>query len=141
MTATASMVAELRRMVDEPETATYDDDALEAYIERYPTLDTLGTEPLEVDYTTEPPTLSEKANWIPTYDLHAAAADIWLEKSATVAEDYTFTADGSTLKRGDVQKQYKEQSRIHRARRKVGTVTLIVEPRVSTEEDEVSYGH
>ena len=136
MAATAAMVAELRRMIDEPESAIYDDDALETYIERYPTLDALGTEPLEVDYDTEPPTLSERADWIPTYDLHAAAADLWLEKSATVAEDYSFTADGSTLNRGDVQKQYKEQSRIHRARRKAGTVTLMVEPRVSPDDEE-----
>ncbi len=93
MTATAAMVAELRRMIDEPGTATYDDDALDLYIERYPALDVLGTTPIEVDYSTEPPTLSVKDEWIPTYDLHAAAADIWLEKSATVAEDYTVTAD------------------------------------------------
>ena len=137
MTATAAMVVELRRMIDEPETTTYDDDALDTYIERYPTMDVLGTTPIEVDYSTEPPTLSEKDEWIPTYDLHAAAADIWLEKSATVAEDYNVTADGSTLKRSDVQKQYKEQSRIHRARRKPGTVTLRVEPRTSPDTEGV----
>lgn len=137
MTATVAMVTELRRMIDEPETTTYDDDALETYIERYPVLDFLGTKPTDVDYSTEPPTLSEKAEWIPTYDLHAVAADIWLEKSAVVAEDYNITADGSTLNRGDVQKQYKEQSRIHRARRRVGTATLRVEPRTSPDTEGV----
>lgn len=137
MTATAAMRAELRRMIDEPEEATYDDDALDVYIERYPTIDVLGTTPIEVDYSTEPPTLSEKDEWIPTYDLHAVAGDIWLEKSAVVAEDYNVTADGSTLQRGNVQKQYKEQSRIHRARRKVGTVTLRVEPRISPDTEGV----
>ena len=137
MTATAAMVVELRRMIDEPETTTYDDDALETYIERYPTLDVLGTKPIEVDFSTEPPTLSERPEWIPTYDLHAVAGDIWLEKSAVVAEDYDITADGSTLKRGDVQKHYKEQSRMHRARRKVGTVLLRVEPRISPDSEGV----
>lgn len=137
MTATAAMVTELRRMIDEPETTTYDDDALETYIESYAVLDVLGTKPTDVDYSTEPPTLSEKAEWIPTYDLHAAAADIWLEKSAVVAEDYNVSADGSTLNRGDVQKQYKEQSRIHRARRRVGTMTLRVEPRTSPDTEGV----
>ncbi len=137
MTATTAMRAELRRMIDEPEEATYDDDALDLYIERYPAIDVLGTTPVKVDYSTEPPTLSVKDEWIPTYDLHAAAADIWLEKSATVAEDYTVTADGSTLKRSDVQKQYKEQSRIHRGRRKPGTVTLRVEPRTSLDTEGV----
>lgn len=137
MPATAAMRTELRRMVDEPLTATYNDVALDVYIERYPTLDVLGTTPIEVDYDTEPPTLSEKAEWIPTYDLHAAAADIWLEKSAVVAEDYDITADGSTLKRSNVQMQYKEQSRIHRARRKAGTVTLRVDPRTSPDTEGV----
>ena len=135
MTATADMVAELRRMVDEPNNDPYTDVVLGTYIERYPTLDFLGTKPIEVDYSTEPPTLSEKAEWIPTYDLHAAAGDIWQEKSATVAEDYNFTADGSTLSRGDVQEQYMKQSRLHRARRKAGTVTLRVEPRISPSEE------
>ena len=131
MSATSAMVAELRRMTDEPEEATYDDDLLETIIERYPVQDILGTEPWEWDGTTSPPTASENDDWIPTYDLHAAAADIWQEKSATVAEDYNFTADGSTLSRGDVQKQYMNQSRHHLSRRKIKTMRTFVTPRVS----------
>ena len=139
MTATADMIAELRRMVDEPNNDPYDDDVLGAYIERYPVLDALGTKPIEVDYSTEPPTLSERSEWIPTYDLHAAAADIWQEKSATVAEDYNFTADGSTLSRGDVQEQYMKQTRHHLARRKVKTITARMEPRLGPDSEEGLY--
>ena len=130
MSATAAMLAEIRRMVDEPDNDPYTDTVLGTYIERYPVLDFLGTKPIEVDTSTWPPTLSENDDWIPTYDLHAAAADIWQEKSATVAEDYNFTADGGTLSRGDVQKQYLQQSRYHLSRRKVKTMRAVVEPRI-----------
>lgn len=135
MAATAAMVAKLRRYIDEPNTDVYDDDTLETYIESYPTLDALGTKPLEVDYTTSPPTLSEVDDWIPTYDLHAAAAEIWQEKSASFAQDYNVTADGSTLARSQVQEQFLKQSRYHSARRKASTMTLQVEPRVSPDEE------
>ena len=135
MAATAAMVSKLRRMIDEPDDDIYDDDTLEEYIESYPTIDSLGTNPLEVDYTTTPPTLSEVDDWIPTYDLHAAAAEIWQEKSAAVAEDYNVTADGSTLARSQVQEQYLRQSRYHLSRRKAGTTTLRVEPRVVRDEE------
>ena len=137
MSATAAMVLELRRMVDEVASATYEEDTLETYIERYPVLDFLGTKPIEVDTSTSPPTLSENSDWIPSYDLHAAAADIWQEKSATVAEDYNFTADGSTLSRGDVQKQYMQQARYHLSRRTVKTMRAVVEPRVDPSTEEV----
>jgi len=135
MAATAAMVSKLRRMIDEPNDDIYDDDALADYIESYPILDFLGTKPLEVDSTTTPPTLSEVADWIPTYDLHAAAAEIWQEKSAAVAEDYNVTADGSTLARSNVHEQYLKQSRYHLSRRKAGTMTLRVEPRISPDEE------
>jgi len=135
MAATAAMVAELRRMINELDATTYDDDTLELYIERYPVLDVLGRDPQEISYLTSPPTLSEDSNWIPTYDLHAAAADIWQEKSATVAEDYNFTADGGTLARGDVQRHYQEQARFHLSRRKTKTTRLWVEPRITASEE------
>ncbi|GAG30286.1 unnamed protein product, partial [marine sediment metagenome] len=118
MAATAAQVAELRRMVNEPDADPYTDDVLETYIERYRAIDELGTKPMEASYTTEPPTLTENDSWIPTYDLHAAAADIWQEKSATVAEDYRISADGGTLSREQVQSQYLKQARYHLSRRK-----------------------
>ena len=86
MAATAAMAAQLRLMVDEPTEATYDDDLIDDRIEAHPLLDALGTDPYEVDYSTEPPTLSERDEWIPTYDLNAAAAIIWEEKAAAVSD-------------------------------------------------------
>ena len=139
MAATAAEVAELRRMINEPDDDPYTDDVLETYIERYRAIDELGTKPMETSYTTEPPTLTENDSWIPTYDLHAAAADIWQEKSATVAEDYRISADGGTLSREQVQEHYLKQARYHLSRRKIGTMKLFVEPRRSGSEEGVNY--
>ena len=139
MAATAAEVAELRRMVNEPDADPYTDDVLETYIERYRAIDELGTKPMETSYTTEPPTLTENDSWIPTYDLHAAAADIWQEKSATVAEDYRISADGGALSREQVQEHYLKQARYHLSRRKIGTMKLFVEPRRSGSEEGVNY--
>ncbi len=98
MSATTEMVAELRRMVAEPTTAVYSDDVLTAYIERYPLHDADG---LTVDDT----------GWSPVYDLNAAAAGIWLEKSAGLVaesfdvqesvEDVVGSGDYKTLWRGN----------------------------------------
>lgn len=135
MSATAAMRAELRRMVDEPLTASYDDDALDTYIERYPCKDFLGTNPQDVDFSTTPPTISEDSNWIPTYDLHAAAADIWQEKAAAIAEDYDVMADGGNIKRSQKYEQYMKQARYHLSRRKAKTHRQWVEPKDYTDEE------
>ena len=134
MAATAAMAERLRRMVDEPTTTTYSDDLIDDYIEKYPLIDALGTDPQEVDFTTEPPTISEKDNWIPTYDLHAAAADIWEEKAATIAENFDFSADGGSFKRDQKYEHYMKQSRFHSSKRSAKTIKLWVEPKVILEE-------
>lgn len=41
-------------------------------------------------------------DWIPTYDLNAAAADGWGEKAGIAAGDYSFTAAGKTFNRHQV---------------------------------------
>jgi hypothetical protein len=123
-------------MVDEPTSDTYDDDALTEYIERYAVKDALGTEPWEYDFSTTPPTRSEDSNWMPTYDLHAAAADIWAEKASVIAEDYDFVGDGGNLKRSQKYEQYMKQSRYHFARKRAKTHRQWPEPRrTSTEEN------
>ena len=134
MAATAAMAARLRRMVDEPTEDTWDDDAIDEYIERYPLLDVLGTDPQEVDYSTTPPTISENENWIPTYDLHAAAADIWEEKAAALAEEFDFKADGGSYSRSQKYEQYMKKSRFHLARRSAKTIKQFVEPRLESQE-------
>jgi len=117
MAATAAQIARLRRMVNEPKITTYDDDALSEYIERFPHLDERGEEPYTWDTATQPPTQDANEDWIPTYDLHAAAADVWEEKAATVASDFTFSADGGSYSRDQVYQQYMAQCRNHRGRR------------------------
>ena len=132
MAATDAMVARLRRMVDEPtDVAPYTDAVLEGYIETYPLLDQLGTDPHEVDLTTEPPTISERDDWIPTYDLNSAARDVWEEKAAAIAENFDFKADGGSYERSQKYEQYMKKARYHGSRRSANTSKLWVEPRLS----------
>jgi len=137
MAATAAMVARLRRMIDDPndDGGTYDDDTLEGYIEAHPLKDVLGTDPLETDFTTTPPTLTERSEWIPIYDLHAAAADIWEEKAAAIAEEFDFKADGGDFSRSQKYEQYMSKARFHQSRRAITTIKLFVEPRRISEEE------
>ena len=135
MSATAAMSARLRRMVDEPTEDTWDDAAINEYIETYPLIDVLGTDPQEVDYSTTPPTISEKDEWIPTYDLHAAAADIWEEKAATIADEFNFSADGGSFSRSKKYDQYMGKSRYHSGKRSAKSIELLVTPRVVRQEE------
>lgn len=137
MSATAAQIARVRRMVNEPDDTTYDDDAISVYIEGYPLLDERGEEPYSWDTATEPPTVDANEIWLPTYDLHAAAADIWDEKAAVVAVDFDFQADGGQYSRSQVVQAYERQARIHRARRRPGTIKLHKIPKELTgvEED------
>ena len=134
MAATAAMAERLRRMVDEPTEDTYDDDAIDDYIETYPLLDVLGTEPGDIDFSTTPPTISEADEWIPTYDLHAAAADIWEEKAGAVADEFDFKADGGSFSRSQKEEKFLGKSRFHSSKRSAKSIKLWVEPRVNLEE-------
>jgi len=125
MTATAAMIMQVRRMVNEPDATTYSDEDIQAYIEAYPLLDERGQEPYTYDTSTEPPTATDNEDWIPTYDLHAAAADIWEEKAATVADKFDFGADGSNYSVSQKYAMYMRQAKHHRSRRSIKTVTLI----------------
>ena len=134
MAATAAMAAQLRRMVDEPTETIYDDDLIDEYIERYPLLDVLGTDPQDVDFSTTPPTISEVDEWIPTYDLNAAAADIWEEKAGAVADEFDFKADGGSYSRSQKEEKYLGKARFHCSRKSAKTIKMWVEPRISLEE-------
>ena len=135
MAATAAMAEKLRRMVDEPTETTWDDDAIDDYIETYPLIDALGTDPQDVDFTTTPPTISEKDEWIPTYDLHAAAADIWEEKAAAIADEFDFDADGGGFSRSKKYDQYQSKARSHASKRSAKSSKVWIVPRkIKTEE-------
>lgn len=127
MSATAAQIAQLRRMVAEPTTTTYSDVALGGYIEAYPLMDERG----EVPYTWSsavPPVQVTNTEWVATYDLHAAAADIWEEKAALWADKYNFSADGGRYDRSNVYEQMMGRVRYHRARRATKTMGLVKWP-------------
>ena len=128
MTATAAQIAQVRRMVHEPTEDMYTDEDIADYIESYPAIDELGSLPYTWDTSTSPPTQDENEDWIPTYDLNAAAADIWGEKAAAITGDFDFSADGGTYNRSQVVAQYQQRERFYRARRKPGTIHLVMSP-------------
>jgi hypothetical protein len=134
MTATAAQIAQVRRMVNELTTTTYTDATIQGLIEAYPCLDERGQEPYEWDTTTEPPTKDPNEDWIPTYDLAAAAADIWAEKAAVLSQDFDTSADGASLSRSQAYQQAMSQSRHWQSRRKARTVTLFPAPRATEDE-------
>ncbi|MCB9136502.1 MAG: hypothetical protein H6636_13840 [Anaerolineales bacterium] len=112
MTATESMIARVRRQVAEPSEATYSDEVLAEYIERYPISDALGETPLLEGGTENP-------DWEPSYDLFAAAAEIWMEKAAALSTKYSFSADG---KRHALEQQWEHAAKMAKyylARRRV----------------------
>lgn len=121
-------------MVNEPTTTTYSDALISAAIERYPLMDAHSQESLTWDYSTTPPTSSENEDWIPTYDLNSAAAEIWDEKAAAVASNYSFSADGANLSRGDVVKNYERQAAKFRARGAVKAIPMVRKEHMLTED-------
>ena len=128
MAATAAQIAQFRRMVAETGLDTYDDSTLAEYIEAYPLLDEQGEAPYTWDTATSPPTQDANEDWIPTYDLHAAAGDIWEEKAAALATAFDFTADGATYNRSQQYDMMMRQARYHRSRRSPKSGTLIKWP-------------
>jgi len=134
MAVTAAQIAQLRRMVNEPTATVYTEGVLSEYIARYPMLDERGEKPYTWETTTSPPTQEANDDWIPTYDLAAAAADIWSEKAAAPAEDFDTNADGASLARSQAYEQAMKQARYWRSRRAAGTVTLYPEPRPDADE-------
>ncbi len=128
MTVTAEQLARLRRMVAEPgATSTYTDAALALYVERYALDDDLGEPPLTMG-TAWPPALVPNPWWKPTYDLNAAAADVWEEKAGAVATSFDFTTDGQSFSRSQSFEMAMKQARFYRARRAMRSVTLRPEP-------------
>ena len=129
-------VAMLRRMVGEPTTTTYSDTTLVETIKKYPVEDARGEGPL-VESETTPGRLETNPDWTPTYDLNAAAGDIWAEKAATAAGNFDFSADGGNYSRSQVYKAMMEFSRYYRSRRGIKTITMRPEPLLQGTEEEL----
>lgn len=105
-------VATLRRMTAEPESsAIYTDEVLTEILTSYSVCDGEGLMP-------------DEDGWIPTYDVHAAAAQVWEEKAGALAVEFDFSADGASFARSQAHQQAMAQARYHRARRLARSNTL-----------------
>ena len=115
-TPTADMIAQLRRMVAEPDATTYSTTTLSAIISRYPLRDSNGYNPDDV-------------LWAGVWDLNRAAADIWEEKATAYVADFDFAADGGDYKRSQVQAQMLQMASRYRAKRATTSLTMKATPR------------
>ena len=132
MSATAAMRSTLRRYIAEADDSNgYDNETLDGVIESYPVLDERGEEPYTWDTSTQPPTQDSNDDWIVTYDLHAAAAQVWEEKAGGVAHLFTFSADGGQYVRSETYKQMMQMVSYHRARRVPGNQRVVSWPKAS----------
>lgn len=132
MAATAEQIARLRRMVAEPTTTTYSDATLIQVIERHPLLDDLGREPYELDQEDE---LTINPDWVPTYDLNAAAADVWDEKAAALTTEFDFSAGGQNFSRSQAYAQAEQMARRYNSRRAMRTIRAWPAPRPDEDDD------
>jgi hypothetical protein len=124
MAATAAQIAQLRRTTNELTAATYSDMQLTAFIEACPLVDELGTVPYTWDLSTDPPTKISTPQWIPTYDLNQAAADVWSEKAAAVASLYGFDADGGSYKVSERYEHFMKMAAYYRSRRSMKQIPM-----------------
>ena len=127
-TATAAQIAQVRRMAGiAVSDATYTDTVLDGYITTYPLIDERGEPPYTWD-TSTPPAQDHNEDWIHTYDLHAAAADVLEERAATLATEFDFSADGANYSRSQQADALMKQCRYHRSRRSPTSGTLVKWP-------------
>jgi len=117
----AADLTRLRRMVAEPGTAPYTDALLVDAIAAYPLPDVAGEWPLLTSG-------SANTAWTGTFDLAAAAADIWSEKATSYVGNFDFTADGATFHKSQVYEQYSKEARRWRSRRTHGNHTVVSYP-------------
>lgn len=109
MAASAEQIAKLRRLTAESDPAgAYSDGALAEHIEANPL-------PYRDSSTGRVYRPGDTA-WVATYDLNAAASDVWDEKAATVANQHDYSVDGSSRSRGQLHEHYVERARYFRAR-------------------------
>lgn len=135
MAATAEQKAQVQRMCAlSVSDTTYTDTVIGGYVERYPLLDAQGQSPWVWDHSVIPPKKAVNSGWIPTYDLHAAAADIWEEKAAQLAAAFDFSADGANFSRSQAYEQSMKQVRYHRSRRSPTSGTLVKWPEETTDQ-------
>lgn len=107
MTPDALQIALLRRLAAEPTAETFSDADLSAALERRPLDDGCAACADAVSGAGEPC----------GFDLYAAAADVWEQKAAALAQDYDFAADGADFRRSQAHAHALSMARLFRARR------------------------
>jgi len=121
---TADQIAQLRRMVAEHTATTYSDATLDAYVARYPIPDSKGYSQGDRSGILDNSISNVNTGlWAPTYDLNAAASEIWGEKAALVAGDTDFTADGTTMTRSQKIQHANKMATYYNSRRNVASVS------------------
>lgn len=134
MAASAAMITQVRRWTKEPSippTGTYADADIAAIIELFPLLDERGVAPYWYDTSTDPPTQTATTGWYPTYDLHRAAAHVWDEKAALLAEevDRPYQGPGPGTHRETQPRDFAlAMARYHRSRASASTIQLVQWP-------------
>lgn len=128
MTATAAMISRVRSMVNEPLPITYSDLVIQGFIETYPMMDENGEQPYTWSSAT-PPVQVVNTSWVATYDLHAAAADIWEDKASEWVTKYDFKADGADYSRSQVYNHMMGRMRYHRSMRATRTMRGFKSPK------------
>jgi hypothetical protein len=116
MAASIGDINRVRSMVADPTAERFDNEAIAEAIERYPARDARGEQPYTWDASTIPPTQEDNPYWIPTYDLHAAAGDLWEEKAGSHVGEYDFSDSQASYKRSQAYDQCMERARYHRSR-------------------------
>ncbi|HFC08451.1 MAG TPA: hypothetical protein ENJ54_01155 [Chloroflexi bacterium] len=124
-TVSADDLAAVRRMVGEPDdVAPWTDDVLTGIIAGYPLRDSSNHEP------------GDDA-WVPTFDLNAAAAEVWEQKAAALTSQYDATVDGTTARRSQKFTHALRMAQYYRARRsaRVTAVTTVGDAATVTPEE------
>lgn len=139
-TQLAGEIAELRRMVAEPTTTTYSDAILAGIIEKYMVMDQNGVDALYVNYATTPPSFALETTWMPTYDLNAAAADVWEEKASKLTDKFDFSADGGNYSQSQAFANASKQASKYNSRRKCKSINVLKYPVESSATEESKNG-
>lgn len=59
-----------------------------------------------------------------SYDLNAAAADLWRQKAASVAKAYDFSTDNHNLRRSQLMAQYRDMAKFYQAQSRPRVVVM-----------------
>jgi hypothetical protein len=126
------MISQVRRMTAEPnDAAPYTDAVLTSIIEQYPLIDSLGEEPFTTEGDPNP-------DWTPTYDLSAAAAQVWSEKAGILAGGFDFSTADQSFKRSQAYQQAIAQARYWQARRALKTIHARPHPKPNLDSNDLS---